>query len=114
MRLIKEPSTGESMTLKNCTTVRYCICWLDQFVPTYWDFATKKPMTRQRILFLSRKLKQHWKQFEQMLIQIHKLKEGETWSAEDACYWSLVETSFKPNIQEKRTPIFIPLREFKP
>mgnify|MGYP001415418880 CR=1 FL=1 len=86
------------MKLSQCTTVRDSLYWMDQIVPGFWDFATKRPLPRKSVREIANKLDHQWSAFIQMYRHIHRLKTHSTWSVEDGCYSSLLDNAFSPII----------------
>ena len=86
------------MKLSQCTTVRDSLYWMDQIVPGFWDFATKKPLPRKSLREITSKLEHQWSAFLQMYRHIHRLKKNSTRSGEDNCYASLLDNAFSPII----------------
>ena len=89
------------MTLRLCTTVRDSLYWMDQIVPGFWDFATKKPLPRKSIRRIAKKLDEEWNAFIQMYRHINNLKKQSLWSMEDSNYVSLLENAFSPIINQQ-------------
>ena len=89
------------MKLSQCTTVRDSLYWMEQTVPGFWDFATKKPLPRKSIRGISKRLDHHWQTFTLMYRHINRLKKRTTWSVEDACYSTLLDNAFSPVITQE-------------
>ena len=86
------------MKLIQCTTVRDSLYWMDQIVPGFWDFATKKPLPRKSLCGITKRLDQHWGAFVELYVHINWLKTQPSWGDEDECYKSLLDNAFSPII----------------
>ena len=86
------------MKLSQCPTVRESLYWMEQIVPGFWDFATKKPLPRKSVRDISKRLDHRWQAFTLMYRHINRLKKQSTWSVEDACYSTLLDNAFSPVI----------------
>ena len=84
------------MSLDSCQTVRECIAWLDQKVPGYWDFATKKPMSPEQVQHITNELKKSWNWFDKMVRKAYHLYQQHPHRENNASYIALLNTSFKP------------------
>ena len=86
------------MKLSQCMNVRDSLYWMDNIVPGFWDFATKKPLERKVVREISKQLDQRWSAFTLLYQHINRLKKQPEWSIEDACYASLLDNAFSPVI----------------
>lgn len=87
--------------IRRCQNVRECLCWLDDRIPGFWNFATKKPLSPEEYRRVTETINRKWLLFTKMYLRINQLKETPHWSTEDTCYNSLLKGAFEPTTTQR-------------